>query len=600
MKNRNLLVMLAMGAITMCLIGGNAHAVLIDDFNGGDVIVPDPNTGKTIIQKPYANAIGGWREMQFVYRDARDSLAVSGGVLTHTEDSQGGNTGSKVIWHGPPSTNLIYPPVDLTDGGSSDRFRLDITAVEERSCLPTLEVSVFDENGDQTNAEIIPDRPGPYDILFTDFKALTGVFAGFDAVLRVQLMISGCRDTSPTVVNSIETVEPPQGNQAPRADANGPYTGKAEHGVNFDGSGSSDPDGTIVSYDWDFGDGSSGSGANTTHVYEVGGVYHVTLTVTDDSNLPTSATTTAIIGATSEPPVADANGPYTGTRGVDVVFDGSGSSDPDGTIMNYEWDFGDSLVGRGVNPSHTYTESNIYNVTLTVSDDTGEIDQTVTTATIAEGNQPPVVDLNGPYTGTVGEVITFDGSGSSDPDGTIVSYEWDFGDGNVGSGVSPSHSYAVDDFYHVTLTVTDDSGSSNSATTLAGINSEPGECGAPLYDTSVDQAIFLWQDCATGDWVVRLSAGSGYTQYTGSIIGAPFSITGEFRLEAGDILSVGWRAIVFDMRVISPWEDGFSFMVPADSGACFDMSATRSSSVFVGPSRTPATVPFNLDTLDPC
>jgi outer membrane protein assembly factor BamB len=82
------------------------------------------------------------------------------------------------------------------------------------------------------------------------------------------------------------------------------------------------------------------------------------------------------------PPVADANGPYTGTEGIPVTFDASGSYDPDGTIISYEWNFGDSTTGTGVNPTHTYTQYGTYTVTLTVTDNLGETDTDTTTATI--------------------------------------------------------------------------------------------------------------------------------------------------------------------------------------------------------------------------
>jgi len=70
-------------------------------------------------------------------------------------------------------------------------------------------------------------------------------------------------------------------------------------------------------------------------------------------------------------PVADANGPYTGTSGVAVSFDGSGSSDPDGNIVTYAWDFGDGNGGSGVTPTHTYSAAGTYTVTLTVTDNAG-------------------------------------------------------------------------------------------------------------------------------------------------------------------------------------------------------------------------------------
>jgi PKD repeat protein len=88
----------------------------------------------------------------------------------------------------------------------------------------------------------------------------------------------------------------------------------------------------------------------------------------------------------------------------------------------------------------------------------------------AAGNQPPVADANGPYNGTVGVPLSFDGSGSFDADGTIVAYDWDFGDGNTGTGVTPTHTYAAAGGYTVTLTVTDNDGLTDTATTTAEIN----------------------------------------------------------------------------------------------------------------------------------
>lgn len=85
------------------------------------------------------------------------------------------------------------------------------------------------------------------------------------------------------------------------------------------------------------------------------------------------------------------------------------------------------------------------------------------------GLTPPVADPGGPYDGIVGEAVQFDGSGSRDADGSIVGYEWDFGDGSGASGVTASHTYPSDGTYTVTLTVTDDSDLSDTATTTATI-----------------------------------------------------------------------------------------------------------------------------------
>jgi len=275
------------------------------------------------------------------------------------------------------------------------------------------------------------------------------------------------------------------GNQLPVADPNGPYTGVVDVAVMFDGTGSNDPDGTIQSYDWDFGDGTAGTGPQPQHAYAAPGVYDVSLTVTDDAgDTSAPATTTATIDAANQVPIADPNGPYTGTVGVPVNFDGSGSNDPDGTIQSYDWDFGDGTVvpDAGPTPTHTYATDGTFDVTLTVTDDAGATDSAMTTATIGLGNQPPVADSNGPYTGTVGVPVSFDGSGSSDPDGTIRSYDWDFGDGTVvpDAGPTPTHTYAADGTFNVTLTVTDDAGATDSAMTTATITSDRGVIEAEI------------------------------------------------------------------------------------------------------------------------
>jgi hypothetical protein len=105
-----------------------------------------------------------------------------------------------------------------------------------------------------------------------------------------------------------------------------------------------------------------------------------------------------------------------------------------------------------------------------VTDNDGATNTASTTATIAEvPNEPPVSDPNGPYSAQVGETITFDGSGSTDPDGSIASYAWAFGDGSTGTGVNPTHAYATAGTFTVSLTVTDNDGATNTASTTATI-----------------------------------------------------------------------------------------------------------------------------------
>ena len=146
----------------------------------------------------------------------------------------------------------------------------------------------------------------------------------------------------------------------------------------------------------------------------------------------------------------------------ECVFDGTGSSDPDGSIVSYQWDFGDDTTpGTGATVTHTYQASGVYNASLTVTDDGGATDTITFEVNVEIPNVPPTAAISAHCTGLE---CVFDGSGSSDPDGSIVSYEWDFGDGNADTGESVTHVYDEPGDYTVTLTVTDDDGDTGTAT----------------------------------------------------------------------------------------------------------------------------------------
>ncbi len=176
-------------------------------------------------------------------------------------------------------------------------------------------------------------------------------------------------------------------------------------------------------------------------------------------------------GGGNQPPVANANGPYSGTAGTAVSFSSAGSSDPDGTIASYAWTFGDGGTSTVANPTHTYAAAGTYSVSLTVTDNLGATGSNSTTATISSGaNQPPVANANGPYSGTAGTAVSFSSVGSSDPDGSIASYSWNFGDGGTSTAANPTHTYAAAGTYNVSLTVTDNLGATGSNSTTATIS----------------------------------------------------------------------------------------------------------------------------------
>ncbi len=182
-------------------------------------------------------------------------------------------------------------------------------------------------------------------------------------------------------------------------------------------------------------------------------------------------------------PSVDAGGPYNGTPGQAVSFDGSGSSDPDGDALTYHWTFGDGGSANGPTPSHAYAAAGTYAVTLSVSDGKGGTDSSQTRADIAAiaVNHLPVAVSGGPYSGMENLAIQFDGSFSSDPDGDPMTFAWDFGDGGSANGPTPSHTYAAPGTYTVILTVNDGKGGTDSHQTSAAITASGGDDGLAAH-----------------------------------------------------------------------------------------------------------------------
>ena len=265
---------------------------------------------------------------------------------------------------------------------------------------------------------------------------------------------------------SREMVQVTLTNTAPSATIASAYNGIWRQPLTFS-STAADPDGDTLQYYWNFGDGNISWSPSQEHTYYAPGVYEVSLTVTDGDK---SITTSSIATIGNTPPVADAGGPYNVHWNVPVTLNGTGSSDPDGHPLTYSWDFGDSSTGTGATPIHTYTTPGTYTATLTVDD---RFATSTATTTVNVTNAAPVANPGGPYSVTWNKYLQFNGALSSDADGdNILSYQWDFGDGNTGSGVTPYNKYAAPGSYTVTLVVTDAFTTSAPVTTTVEVNNQ--------------------------------------------------------------------------------------------------------------------------------
>src|SRR6266702_4313967 len=214
-------------------------------------------------------------------------------------------------------------------------------------------------------------------------------------------------------------------------------------------STSSDPDGSIAAYSWNFGDGSPAvTTPNPSHTYGAAGTYTVTLQVTDNQGATNSSSQSVTVTAANQPPIAS----FTQSCSALTCNFTSTSSDPEGTIAAYSWDFGDGTPASTLqNPSHTYAAGGSYTVQLTVTDNQGATNATSHTVGVTPPNQPPVASFTQSCSGLTCSFT----STSSDPDGSIASYRWTFGDGGTSTAQNPAHTYGAGGSYTVTLTVTD-------------------------------------------------------------------------------------------------------------------------------------------------
>lgn len=280
------------------------------------------------------------------------------------------------------------------------------------------------------------------------------------------------------------------------------------------GAGSTDSDGTIAGYAWNWGDGSAASsGSSATHHYAAPGTFQVTLTVTDNAGgTGTSSSTAAPAAPADAPPVAV---PAVSCVNLVCTADGSASTDPDGSIVGYAWAWGDGSTGSGLGASHAYQSAGTYLVTLTVTDDKGLTNSGATSVspTLAQ-NVPPKASIG---ITCAALVCSADSSGSVDPDGSITGYGWDWGDGSpTSNGATSKHTYAAAGTFVVTLTATDNRGAAASIAQTVVVSAAPPPAGPFVTDTFARSVAGGWGSAPLGGpWTI--SGGAANFSVSGGV-----------------------------------------------------------------------------------
>ena len=576
--------------------------------------------------------------------DSADSGApgatdVDGEGTPRVDDPSVANTGA-----GPRSFDdrgaLEAPPTDLppaatltvTPNGGPTPLLVTADASGSSDPGPTPIATYAFDFGDGTTSGPSPSAtadhtyttPGTYTVVVTVTDS-----AGMSSTASAQVTATPAADSPPNAVLSVT-----------------PGAGSAPLEVIADASGSSDADASpIATYAFDFGDGSPGSGPQAAptaaHTYTSTGTYTLTVTVTDTAGLSATASTQVGVTTGDAPPSPSLSvSPGSGVAPLDVTADGSQSTDVDETpIATYAFDFGDgsAVVGPGATATaqHRYATAGTFTITMTVTDSAGLSSTASTQVTVAAPNIPPSAALTvTPTSGLAPLQVTADASDSVDPDGTITSYAFDFGDGtSTGPQSAPTaaHTYTTPGSYMLAVTVTGNAGASTTATRevtvvadlvqnggfetgLSGWNLAGGDAGTTLTQIDAGHSGGHAARLANGNassatctlndapnWVKTTSAGTyvaslwvraespGQTlrfrlrEYTGStLVGT----------QTQDVaLTTGWRQVTLTYTVAAPGAstlDLNAYVVRSAPGVCFDAD---DASIYLDPTGEPPPPP---------
>ncbi|UVE49661.1 PKD domain-containing protein [Haloferax larsenii] len=365
------------------------------------------------------------------------SLAFAGNAAAHdTEMTIFGDNPGNITAGSSYTTNTFW----TIDGESLDRVDMSVIAGSG-----TVELKTVNPDGNQTVQSMTLNGSGSYsmDVSHGSIDTSNEYYLVFSADSDVQLDVESVNAYAYT-------------NGLPTADAGSDLTG-AEAGhttVVLNASGSSDPDGDNLTYEWDFGDGNTASGLEVNHIYDTEGTYNVTLTVTDEHGATATDTMNVTVENGLPSAVISPDNTIDVYAGDSVSFNASGSSDPDGDSLTYSWDFDADGVedATGVSPSYTFDTAGTYNVTLTVTDADGATDTATTTVSVSD---PQTTTDDGTSDDSDNTTTTTDSTTTEEP----ATYDVTFEVANNGTAVENASVVVTQNGTEVANLTTDANGS---------------------------------------------------------------------------------------------------------------------------------------------
>lgn len=361
-----------------------------------------------------------------------------------------------------------------------------------------------------------------------------------------------------------------------------PSSGEVPLKVKFDASNSYDPDGEIVSYEWDLdGDGNydDAVGATTEHEYTQEGSFEAGLKVTDNNGESNTTSQTIEAGSVNGLRAVINSNVVTGDYyyvGEKYDFSGELSQVRTGNITKYEWDFGDGEKTQSRSASHTYEEAGNYTVTLTVTDSEGNKDSGELKIEVLEEGAPPTASIKASDTsGSVPLNVDFDGSSSVDADSDIVQYQWDFdNDGTFDdSGDKVSYTYQEVGVYEARLVVTDATGNEDEEIVQINVSAQGVSAVLEVSTTNGEVPVTVQFDASAssykdGDIVsYTYDFGDGNTYTGGSSVTYKYRSIGTFNASVAILADDGKTATDSVQIVVRPVSLTACFTVNNSSGS---------------------------------